>query len=159
MVVVYRSRQSVFGAITAHYFTDGLGRRYTFVVAAVGFIFGIGVMIVSSSYGFLLVGRALVGLGVGIGLAVRNIINPGCFALARFVSIATHIRPPLCFNPIHAVVLVAHATHSDYNAQEDRLIRSTLRKFHRALIVVIWSRIRKLPLTWGLCWGLPVVYY
>jgi Sugar (and other) transporter len=61
----------VFGAIFAHFFTDGFGRRYTFVVAALGFILGIGIMVLSSSYQGLLVGRAWVGLGVGIGLAVR----------------------------------------------------------------------------------------
>jgi MFS family permease len=62
----------VLGAILAHFFTDGMGRRYTFVVAAVGFVIGICIMVAAASYEFLLLGRAFVGLGVGIGLAVRS---------------------------------------------------------------------------------------
>lgn len=60
----------VFGALFAHYFTDGYGRRYTFVAAAIGFIFGILIMVFSQSYGVLLFGRFFVGIGVGVGLAV-----------------------------------------------------------------------------------------
>jgi len=60
----------MFGAIFAQYFTDGYGRRFTFVIAAIGFILGILIMIISSSYEVLLFGRLFVGLGVGIGLAV-----------------------------------------------------------------------------------------
>lgn len=61
---------AMFGAMFAQYFSDGFGRRYTFTVAAVGFILGILIMIVSNSYEILLFGRAFVGLGLGIGLAV-----------------------------------------------------------------------------------------
>lgn len=56
----------------AHFFTDGYGRRHTFVVAAVGFIVGLVTMTLSNSYTFLLLGRVFVGLGVGIGLAVGS---------------------------------------------------------------------------------------
>ena len=60
----------VFGALGAQFFSDTYGRRRTFVVAAVGFIVGVVIMAVSQSYGLLLFGRAFVGLGVGVGLAV-----------------------------------------------------------------------------------------
>ena len=61
---------AMFGALFAQYFSDGYGRRFTFIAAAVGFILGIFVMVVSNSYQILLVGRAFVGLGLGVGLAV-----------------------------------------------------------------------------------------
>jgi sugar porter (SP) family MFS transporter len=61
---------AIFGALLAHFFTDGYGRRFTFLVAAVGFIIGLFIMAMSSSYGLLLFGRTFVGLGVGIGLAI-----------------------------------------------------------------------------------------
>lgn len=61
----------VFGALSAQYFTDQYGRRTTFFVAAFGFIVGASVMALSSTYAVLLVGRTLIGIGVGVGLAVR----------------------------------------------------------------------------------------
>lgn len=66
----------VFGALLAHSFTDGYGRRFTFVVAAFGFILGLLIMASSFSYGVLLFGRLFVGLGVGIGLAVSKVGAP-----------------------------------------------------------------------------------
>jgi len=60
----------MFGALFAQVFTDGYGRRSTFLVAAVGFIIGILIMISTNAYGVLLFGRVFIGLGVGIGLAV-----------------------------------------------------------------------------------------
>jgi predicted MFS family arabinose efflux permease len=60
----------VFGAFAAQYATDTYGRRKTFIVAAVGFIIGVVVMALSNSYTLLMLGRAFVGLGVGVGLAV-----------------------------------------------------------------------------------------
>jgi predicted MFS family arabinose efflux permease len=63
----FNCKNTVFGAFLAHYFTDLYGRRTTFVVAAIGFILGLGIMVFSSTYSFLLVGRTFVGLGVGIG--------------------------------------------------------------------------------------------
>lgn len=63
----------VFGALLAHYSTDIYGRRYTFVVAALLFLLGIFIMVISSTYEFLLFGRGFVGLGVGIGLAVCKV--------------------------------------------------------------------------------------
>ena len=56
----------MFGAIFAQIFTDGYGRRFTFLAAAVGFIVGILIMILSNAYGVLLFGRAFVGVGVGV---------------------------------------------------------------------------------------------
>jgi predicted MFS family arabinose efflux permease len=61
----------VLGAAFSQYFTDGYGRRYTFIVAAIGFLIGILIMSFSNTYGLLMFGRFFVGVGVGIGLAVR----------------------------------------------------------------------------------------
>lgn len=61
---------AMFGAMFAQYFSDDCGRRFTFMVAAIGFIVGIFIMILSNSYEILLFGRAFVGLGLGVGLAV-----------------------------------------------------------------------------------------
>lgn len=61
---------AIFGALGAHYISDKLGRRLTFAVAAFGFISGILISVISSSYSLLLVGRALIGLGEGVGLAI-----------------------------------------------------------------------------------------
>jgi predicted MFS family arabinose efflux permease len=60
----------VFGALSAQYFSDRYGRRSTFFVAAFGFIIGTSVMAASSAYTTLIIGRTLIGLGVGVGLAV-----------------------------------------------------------------------------------------
>jgi predicted MFS family arabinose efflux permease len=65
----------VFGAFAAQYSTDTYGRRKTFIVAAVGFIIGVVVMALSNSYTLLMVGRAFVGLGVGVGLAVSPFVH------------------------------------------------------------------------------------
>ena len=61
---------AMFGAMFAQYFSDGYGRRFTFIVAAICFILGIVIMVLSNSYEMLLFGRAFVGLGLGVGLAV-----------------------------------------------------------------------------------------
>jgi MFS family permease len=66
----------VFGSLAAHYFTDTYGRRKTFFIAAVGFIFGLLVTASATSFNVLLLGRLFVGLGVGIGLAVRKLGEP-----------------------------------------------------------------------------------
>ena len=63
----------VFGALFAHYFTDTYGRRFTFILAAIGFIIGIVIQCISTSYGLLMFGRAFVGLGVGTGLAIGKL--------------------------------------------------------------------------------------
>jgi sugar porter (SP) family MFS transporter len=57
--------------VVAQGVSDTLGRRMTFVLAAIGFLLGIIVMISTShSFTVLLIGRMLVGWGVGIGLAI-----------------------------------------------------------------------------------------
>lgn len=54
----------------ASFVTDRMGRRFTFVVAAIWFVLGVLIMSAASSFGILMAGRVLVGLGVGVGLAV-----------------------------------------------------------------------------------------
>lgn len=61
---------AMFGALLAQTISDRFGRRMTFVIAAVGFLIGIFLMIISGSYAMLLLGRMFVGWGVGIGLAI-----------------------------------------------------------------------------------------
>lgn len=61
------------GAFGASAISDRYGRRGGFIVAAVGFVFGILLMCFSQSYGSLMFGRMFVGLGVGFGLAVDPI--------------------------------------------------------------------------------------
>lgn len=61
---------SMVGAIFSSYISDIFGRRGGFLVAAVGFIFGILIMSFSRSFEMLFFGRIFVGLGVGFGLAI-----------------------------------------------------------------------------------------
>ena len=65
------------GAALAQSISDRYGRKRTFAVAALGFIAGILIMVAvpesfnqNSSLGVLLLGRGLVGLAVGVGLAI-----------------------------------------------------------------------------------------
>jgi MFS family permease len=60
----------VFGALSAQYVSDTYGRRKTFLVAATGFIFGVVITGIAQTYSVLMLGRMLVGLGVGVGLAI-----------------------------------------------------------------------------------------
>ena len=60
----------IFGALSSQFFSDRYGRRTTFIVAAVGFIIGLLLQTFAPNYSFLMFGRALVGLGCGVGLAV-----------------------------------------------------------------------------------------
>jgi len=61
---------SMVGAIFSSHISDIFGRRGGFLVAAVGFIFGILTMSLSKSFEMLFFGRIFVGLGVGFGLAI-----------------------------------------------------------------------------------------
>ena len=61
---------AIFGALNSQYVSDKLGRRYTFVISAIGFILGILIMIMSHSLEILLVGRAFIGWGIGCGLSI-----------------------------------------------------------------------------------------
>lgn len=60
----------MFGAVLAQTVSDRLGRRMTFVLAAVGFLVGILIMIISNSLPMLLVGRLFIGVGVGVGIGL-----------------------------------------------------------------------------------------
>lgn len=61
---------SIFGALSSNFFSDRYGRRFTFKLAAMGFVVGLLIQAFAMNYVSLMVGRALVGLGVGTGLAV-----------------------------------------------------------------------------------------
>jgi len=65
---------AIFGAFASNWFSDRYGRRQTFLVAAFGFIAGIIICVLSPNFSILILGRLLVGLGVGVGLAVRTVI-------------------------------------------------------------------------------------
>lgn len=61
---------AIFGALGAQPISDRYGRRLTFLLAAVGFIVGTLIMVTAVELKILLLGRAMVGIGVGIGLAI-----------------------------------------------------------------------------------------
>ena len=63
------------GALSSHWISDKFGRRWSFRVAAIIFIFGTVIQSGAGGYASLMFGRAFVGLGVGFGLAV----DPGEF--------------------------------------------------------------------------------
>lgn len=58
---------SIFGALLSPFVTDRYGRRATFRTAALAFMFGCGIMATSPSFEVLMMGRMIVGLGVGVG--------------------------------------------------------------------------------------------
>lgn len=58
------------GALCSSWFSDRLGRRWAFRIAALGFIFGTVVQSGAGGFSGLMIGRTFVGLGVGFGLAV-----------------------------------------------------------------------------------------
>ena len=61
---------AMFGALLSNVCSDRYGRRQTFILAAIGFIFGIIVESLAPNFTILIFGRIFVGLGVGIGMAV-----------------------------------------------------------------------------------------
>ena len=95
---------AMFGAMGAQFFSDKFGRRRTFIVAAIGFIMGIIIMILSQSYALLLLGRMFVGLGVGVGLAIDPLyiaeVTPAKYRgeLVTWSEIATNIGIVLGFS-------------------------------------------------------------
>lgn len=63
---------AMWGALLSQWISDRFGRRATFIIASFGFLNGLIIMAVGQTYGQILAGRSLVGLGVGIGFAVCN---------------------------------------------------------------------------------------
>ena len=63
---------AIFGSFFAHWMCDRYGRHHSFRVATVGFIVGLVIMAAANGYVMLMLGRILVGLGVGFGLAVST---------------------------------------------------------------------------------------
>jgi MFS family permease len=55
------------------YISDQYGRRFTFLLSSQGFIAGMLLQTFATNYTILLIGRALVGIGVGVGLAIDPI--------------------------------------------------------------------------------------
>mmetsp|Transcript_25347 Transcript_25347/g.37181 ORF Transcript_25347/g.37181 Transcript_25347/m.37181 type:complete len:595 (+) Transcript_25347:83-1867(+) len=94
---------AMIGALCAHAISDRFGRRGAFIVAAVGFIFGVLLQASAASFNVLMIGRVFVGLGVGFGLAVDPIyiaeISPAAHRgrLVTWSEIATNIGIVLGF--------------------------------------------------------------
>ncbi|CAB9513228.1 Sugar transporter ERD6-like [Seminavis robusta] len=61
---------ALFGSLGSQVLSDRYGRRMTFIVASVGFIIGLVLQASAQEYAMLMTGRALVGLGCGVGLAI-----------------------------------------------------------------------------------------
>eukprot|EP00928_Gymnodinium_smaydae_P040310 TRINITY_DN2734_c0_g3_i1.p1 TRINITY_DN2734_c0_g3~~TRINITY_DN2734_c0_g3_i1.p1 ORF type:complete len:521 (-),score=63.23 TRINITY_DN2734_c0_g3_i1:427-1959(-) len=61
---------AAFGSLNSHAVSDRLGRRLTFTVTQVVLLAGLAVSLFSRSFALLMVGRVLVGLGIGLGLAI-----------------------------------------------------------------------------------------
>lgn len=61
---------AMFGALAAQWVSNSLGRRMTFVIAALLFLIGCLILMIAGSYTMLLIGRMFIGWGVGIGLAI-----------------------------------------------------------------------------------------
>ncbi len=64
---------SMFGALSSSFVADAMGRRWSLRVSAIIFVIGMTIESASYSYATLVTGRALVGLGVGFGLAIDPI--------------------------------------------------------------------------------------
>jgi MFS family permease len=61
---------SIAGVLISPFVSDHYGRRTTFRTAAVGFIIGVSICATAPSFTVLMVGRMIVGIGVGIGEAI-----------------------------------------------------------------------------------------
>jgi MFS family permease len=85
------------GAIFASTISDRYGRKGAFLVAAIGFIFGVLIQSFANSYVALMIGRVFVGLGVGFGLAIDPIyiaeVSPASHRgrLVTWSEIATNV--------------------------------------------------------------------
>jgi len=69
---------SLVGALSAHWLSDGFGRRGAFAGASLSFIIGIVWTLGSSTLGWMLVGRCIMGIGVGLGLAIDPLYIAEC---------------------------------------------------------------------------------
>ena len=63
---------AMFGALASSTISDRFGRRTTFVVSSFAFLNGLMIMAMGQTYSVVFAGRVLVGLGCGVGLAVRH---------------------------------------------------------------------------------------
>jgi len=61
---------SIFGALSAGVISDKFGRRFTFTVAGILFIIGTILSVSVPIFSVIMSGRVLVGLGIGLGLAI-----------------------------------------------------------------------------------------
>lgn len=61
---------SILGCGLSSFITDKLGRRASFVASNVTLLIAVCIVSVSDTYHMLLVGRALLGIGIGVGLAI-----------------------------------------------------------------------------------------
>ena len=75
------------GALSSHWISDRLGRRWSFRIAAVVFIFGTVIQSGAAGYASLMFGRVFVGLGVGFGLAVDPVVSLCLILLCSVLSI------------------------------------------------------------------------
>ena len=64
------SLMAMVGSFFASYFADRYGRLPGFIVASLGFVFGLLILCFATSYTTLMTGRIFVGFGVGFGLSM-----------------------------------------------------------------------------------------
>lgn len=95
---------AMIGALCAQFISDGMGRRRAFQVSGFIFILGLFIMSTSINYSSLLFGRIFVGLGVGFGMAIDPIyiseISPASHRgqLVTFSEIAINVGITLGFS-------------------------------------------------------------
>jgi MFS family permease len=64
------SLMAIVGSFFASFFADRYGRLPGFIFASLGFIIGLVILCLATSFVTLMIGRALIGMGVGFGLAM-----------------------------------------------------------------------------------------
>ena len=88
---------AIFGSIAAGFTSDRYGRLKSFIIASILFFIGGVILILSSNFAGLLIGRTIVGMGTGIGFSVDPLyiseISPKEIrgALVTFSEIAINI--------------------------------------------------------------------